>query len=173
MILNVYIKNNIDPFSFNSEDRNPTVDRLTTYFNSIVAGTSWSCTVNFVAALPAAVAETDLVCYLAMGRSASTLKNFAHADPPQTPGWTHTDGSGTAASEVFYGAIPSFERQTLLPNLIFHELMHNKAGMDNAMHHHASGLAAAQIFSVTPLTPQNIEFMRSRLDTPRRQWTLG
>lgn len=174
MILNVYIKNNLGPFSFDPDDQTPVLNRLTDYFNRIVAGTTWGCRVTIVSTLPAAVADTDLVCYLAEGRLSSTLTNLDHTEVPSRPGWTRRNSAGTVASEVFFGAIPSSERQTLLPNLIFHELMHNKSGMDNELHRlGGGGLASERIFSVTPLTPENIEFMRSRLDNVRHQWTLG
>jgi len=83
-------------------------------------------------------------------------------------GLTYNNGKVTGSDVV---ANPE-DDATMVANLTFHELMHNKLNMDDSMHR-LGGLARSPVDESTPLTNGNIEAMAKVLTKDRKQWVGG
>jgi hypothetical protein len=83
-------------------------------------------------------------------------------------GLTYYNGKVTGSDVV---ANPD-DDTTMVANLTFHELMHNKLNMGDSMHRQG-GLARSPVDESTPLTNANIDAMAKVLTKDRKQWTGG
>ena len=83
-------------------------------------------------------------------------------------GLTYNNGKVTGSDVV---ANPD-DDTSMIANLTFHELMHNKLNMDDSMHK-LGGLARSPVDESTPLTNANIEAMAKVLTKDRKQWVGG
>lgn len=83
-------------------------------------------------------------------------------------GLTYNNGTVTGSDVV---ANPD-DDTTMIANLTFHELMHNKLNMGDSMHR-MGGLAKSPVDESTPLTDVNIAAMAKVLTQDRKQWVGG
>lgn len=152
--------------------------KVQAYFNQVVAkhdaisgakGKKYSAALVRWITGPTAVADDELLVYLMpFGYTVATSGRLETGSPaPDHDGLTNPMAAGVA-SEVYL----HFTDTDLLGNLVFHEAMHNKLGLDNRMHSHA-GLAASPVTPATTLTPANIQEMAAALEKKRAQWTAG
>ena len=140
---------------------------LASLFKTVVAATK-TFDGNTVVFTPGAANPTahELLVYF-MPSDKSVVKNV-----PNTPAVDLTDDGNTAfqagASEVYVKS----DNSALLARLAFHELMHNRLMIGNAMHDQG-GMAAKTIGASTALSPANIKAMAAVLDKAITQWTQG
>lgn len=175
MPFNVYIGNlaHLDDNTMNN-----VITVLQGYFSRVANGDNPLGSVQVVNNAPA-VTNTDLLCYLVTDFMNSVVISFdsrvtheeGHAG--KTAFRTHPN---IAASEVYLSEIDErgAGRPTAIANLIFHELMHNKGVIGNALHRTGGGgLAAAHLSSASTLSDGNIAFMRARMSNAVQQWPEG
>jgi hypothetical protein len=125
--------------------------------------------VRWLAGLPE-IAPNELLIYLMpFGTTiAKTGSVQVGQPPPGHDGFTNGNLGGGTASEVYL----HFSDAVLLANLMFHEAMHNKLGLDNDMHK-GDGLAASPVSAGTLLSEANVRDMAAKLDVNRPQWRAG
>ena len=129
---------------------------LQKYFDKVVAkAKSDKVSVMFVSDNPQP-ADNELIAYY------STSGWHVVSQMPGAPevkdtegGLTYNNGTVTGSDVV---ANPD-DDTTMIANLTFHELMHNKLNMGDSMHR-MGGLAKSPVDESTPLTNPNIEAMR-------------
>ena len=142
---------------------------LQSYFDKVVAkAKSDKVTVMFVSENPQPN-DNDLIAYY------STTGWHVVSQMPGAPevkdtegGLTYNNGTVTGSDVV---ANPD-DDTSMIANLTFHELMHNKLNMGDSMHR-LGGLAKSPVDESTPLTNANIEAMAKVLTTDRKQWVGG
>jgi len=142
---------------------------LQSYFDKVVAkAKSDKVTVMFVSDNPQPN-DNDLIAYY------STTGWHVVSQMPGAPevkdtegGLTYNNGTVTGSDVV---ANPD-DDTSMIANLTFHELMHNKLNMGDSMHR-LGGLAKSPVDESTPLTNANIEAMAKVLTTDRKQWVGG
>lgn len=92
-----------------------------------------------------------------------------------TRGLTTWTAQGVTRSDVYVppcdaGANPM---ASVLTNLAFHELMHNKLHLNNQQLHGRGGLAGGSVGPATSLTDANVRLMAPALDNAHAQDTSG
>jgi len=122
-------------------------------------------------------ANTDLVVYYLNSPDSIAVVLDGHADSTlaedegQTIWSTAEGGVWKHCSEVRVGSSAKGNARALA-NLTFHEFMHNKLKIGDAMHS-KGGLAGASVDENTILTPQNAKDMGQALSKQRVQWMGG
>lgn len=155
-------------------------NNLSSYFNRVVAGTN--STFNGVRVVSQNrglhVSPTDLICYIVPDFAHGMVRHFnAHFHNfENNVGNTSLYPQSVperAASEIYTGVINplAINKGLFYANLIFHELMHNKTGIGDALHSMGGeGLAAESVGENSTLTDANCSFLAARLDSPMRQY---
>lgn len=152
---------------------------LLSLFSGISDGSNSFDTVRIISASDS-IGKKDLLCYVVSNFDKSVVKNFDS---------TVTGGSGVAgntnfrtgdtnisASEIYMDVITNAcdNVEKGMANLIFHELMHNKAVMGDALHSQGGGgLAAEVVTQDTSRSQGNVDFMKARLSKEVTQWQGG
>jgi hypothetical protein len=202
MAYNVYlfnglaISNPMNRTNLSAQDLTTIQPTLKGYFDKVVQahdqlglrgktvyGTS---NVQWLQQAPSSVAPHELLIYLVpSGTTLVTHGKLEQGRPPAShDGFTNffirsgTTSGTTAGSEVFPNFPTTPAGLKLVANLMFHEAVHNKLGLNDAQLHKLGGLAsgtpqAGPITDTTPLTPSNISLLAAHLDDSRPQWTAG
>ena len=142
---------------------------LQAYFDKVVArAKSDKISVMFVSENPQPN-DNDLIDYYST-TGWHVVSEMAGAPEVKSTegGLTYNNGKVTGSDVV---ANPD-DDTTMIANLTFHELMHNKLNMDDSMHR-LGGLASSPVDESTPLTKDNIEAMAKVLTKDRKQWVGG
>jgi hypothetical protein len=151
---------------------------LSTYFGQIVnahdakggATKYGSASVTWISGATTVAPNELLIYVMPVGATVATAGKLQQGNPPPTEdGLTNLNLNNSSASEVYWTSSDLMA----IANLMFHEAMHNKLGLNDAKLHVKDGLAAATVSAATPLTPSNINDMAAALDKPRPQWTAG
>ncbi|MBV9211687.1 MAG: hypothetical protein JOZ52_13695 [Acidobacteria bacterium] len=139
------------------------------WFTSIVNGSSYSgAVVSWVDSAPS-IQNNELLIYFVAGRGDSILTSL--------PGYHGGAGSGDGltawvdpltASEVYVATSTAY-----LPQMAFHEAMHNKLHLGDTALHRQDGLARSPVSVGGTPSADNIRRMRAALDTNHQQWTGG
>lgn len=181
-IINVYLAEVCGNTGMTAEEKNATRTTLAEWFSQICSSTSYSSNVTWVNFAPA-VSPTDLLCYFLPSELNSLLSLAgAPSNLRESHGKTWISPNGTL-SEVYVARCRQGRYIHWIPQLAFHELMHNKLGLSDADLHSKDGLARIVVRrdgSVdTNLAPgrspssTNLSDMRRALGVARRQWTGG
>ena len=153
---------------------------LAAYFTRVVAGTSSSFNGIRVVSHNRGLAITrfDLLCYIVpdFAHGKVRLFNSHYHNSRGNAGNTSLFPESTpvrAASEVYTSVINSLavNKGLAYANLIFHELMHNKTGLGNALHSlGGEGLAAESVGEDSVLTQANCSFLAGSLNNEMQQY---
>ena len=142
---------------------------LQSYFDKVAAkAKSDKVLVQFVSVDPQPNDNDLIVYYSTTGWHVVSEMAGAPAVKDTEGGLTYNNGKVTGSDVV---ANPD-DDTTMIANLTFHELMHNKLNMDDSMHR-LGGLAKSPVDESTPLTTANIEAMAKVLATDHKQWVGG
>ncbi|HEY0547873.1 MAG TPA: hypothetical protein VGC91_21015 [Pyrinomonadaceae bacterium] len=139
------------------------------WFGSIVNGSSFSgALVSWVDSAPASIQNNELLIYFVAGRGDSIVASL-----PGYPGGAGTGDGLTAwstqtASEVYVATSTAY-----LPQMAFHESMHNKLHLGDTALHRQDGLARSPVSVGGTPSADNITRMRAALSTNHQQWTGG
>lgn len=123
--------------------------------------------VSWITAAPSSISDTELLVYFVRSSTDSVVRGL--------PGGNRSSGNGDGftawagdltASEVYVNSSQSY-----LPQMAFHELMHNKLHLDDAGLHSRNGLAHVPVTAGASPSPENIAQMRGALNNSQRQWT--
>ncbi len=149
--------------------QNSIQQKLQTWFTQITQGTDYQATVRWVTSAPN-VQPYELLVYFVQSVLDSVVR-----DMPGSSSVVYTSEGGITvmtpafnASEVHINLSSS-----ILPEIAFHELMHNKLNVNDAVLHSNNGLASVPISPGTTPSPQNKTLMRNALSRTRTQWTGG
>ena len=122
------------------------------------------------------IASNEVLIYFVRNKDDSIVKQaWASANPGGAAGYTYINGSDGNISEIYVETAISQlsgggDLTRGLAVLAFHELMHNKLRLGNALHSHG-GAAAAAVSNETKLTAKNISAMAKALDKRVKQNT--
>jgi hypothetical protein len=131
-----------------------------------------SIRVAFIPATPSPT-TSDIVVYFAPTEYSLVAEFAGRSHDPlldDGDGWTviKPGSPPSAASEVY---AKTFDSQ-LLAALAFHEAMHNKLALGNAMHS-GDGMAQREVTPQTLVSPNNAREMGAAFRKPVRQWVGG
>ena len=153
------------------------INILSGYYNRVVSGSGTSLGGVVETTTAPSIGDKDLLCYIVADFSSSVLINFNaglqhnEGDAGET---TYTADKKIAASEVYMDVInQNSDPATLLANIIFHELMHNKTTTGDELHKSADGLAKETVTETDTLTAANIKTMQGSLGKAVTQWVGG
>jgi hypothetical protein len=118
---------------------------------------------------PGSIQDHEMLVYFVGSSGGSILKVM--------PGNTGGGGSGNGMT-VFGGSLTASEvyvssSKSGLPELTFHELMHNKLHLDDGNLHKKDGLAVKTVPLGGQPSPNNIKDMKAALKNKNKQWTGG
>lgn len=140
------------------------------WFGTIVTGSSFSgAQVTWVDSVPSSIQSNELLIYFVR----SSLDSILVSMPGYTGGAGTGDGltawSGSnTASEVYVSNSSAY-----LPQMAFHEAMHNKLHLGDQALHALNGLARIPVSAGQSPSQGNITRMRNALSTNHPQWTGG
>ena len=147
------------------------------YFNRVVSSTGVSFDSVVEVTQAPTISNTDLLCYIVADFDNSVVIKFDaglqhnEGDAGET---RYTSDKKLAASEVYLDIInANSDPTTLMANIIFHELMHNKTTTGDDLHKSADGLAKETVTETDTLTTANIKTMQGSLKKEVTQWVGG
>ena len=128
-----------------------------------------AATASWVTSEPSSVQDHEMLVYF-VGSSTGSILKFM-------PGNSGGAGNGNGLT-VFGGSLTASEvyvssSKSGLPELTFHELLHNKLHLDDANLHQKDGLARATVPLGGQPSEQNIKDMKAALKNKQKQWTGG
>jgi hypothetical protein len=130
-----------------------------------------SARVQWLAFTPTVQPHELLVYLLPLGSTMVKARSIGVGSPPPGhDGFTALYAGGASAGSEVYDRFSN--DAALIANLMFHEFMHNKLNLGDALHTR-NGLAAATVSPSSQLTTENINDMAAALDTKRPQWVEG
>jgi hypothetical protein len=142
--------------------------KLTTWFNRITSGTTYgTASVSWATAVPGTIGGHELLVYFVSDPTDSILVSMPGGRRGSGDAFTMWS-SNLTSSEIYV----SNSRQ-YLPEIVFHELMHNKLHLGDTALHAKDGLARVPVSSGTAPSATNVTDMRTALSTSQPQWTGG
>ena len=171
MPYNVYL-HEVGNAGFTGNLRQTVQTRLQGWFNQIVHGTSFrSANVQWVDSAPR-IEDHELLVYFCQSQINSVIRSRLVPGASGNEDGLTVYANERAASEVYVFGAEGSSPMDAIPEVAFHECMHNKLNLDNHLHSRP-GLAARAVSPGTPIHPSNIADMRAALPQPRRQWLDG
>lgn len=170
-IIKVFLAELCNNSGMTSVEKSETRESLARWFGEICQRTQYTSQVIWVNNAPA-LNPTDLLCYF-LPNNLNSLLTMAGAslNLRESHGKTWVAASGTL-SEVYVGQCRQSRHSHWIPQLAFHELMHNKLGLNDSQLHAKDGLAKAGFTASVP-SRGNISDMRNALGVSRPQWIGG
>lgn len=182
--ISVYLGEVCNNSGLSSSEKTDVCTTLQLWFRRICQGTPYSVIVQWVNQTPN-ITPLDLICYFVPSEISSVVSRVPGFTPNnhQSHGLTYSSQTWNC-SEVYSARCRLAQSSNVnwLPQVAFHELMHNKLGLSDGHLHFGIrpnrsniarselGLGRSQVQRNMTPSRSNIAEMRAALGTPRRQW---
>jgi hypothetical protein len=165
---NVYLAS-LGESGLTQEMKNAVQATLLGWFGEVVSGTSFTgAQVSWVDSVPAAIQNSELLVYFV----SSVIDSVVVAMPGHRGG-LGDDGTTEWANNLTSSEVYVSRSRNYLPQMAFHECMHNKLHLGDQALHALDGLARVPVAAGQRPSSGNITRMKNAISRNQPQWTGG
>jgi hypothetical protein len=179
LVYTIYLSDMLECFNKKTTVKQDTGDKLKAFYQKVLAKATPTDTVDvtWVTSAPTLKPGEVHVYFTSEEYSVVSRRKGKGWDPLGMGGhWGYTDFTEDAHHVPLEGASEvhvKIQSADILSKIAFHELMHQKLGLDNKKLHAKDGFAQAELDENSTLTASNIADMAAALRRPVAQWMGG